>query len=236
MDTSATRVVARPLHVLPGARLWLTPSLAGHTLAAAMFTIHPAAPTESGTVSELILQSDCGLLAALFGTTVKSLLSYLQARPGNPYSSTNMLVVSDDDGSRFVIGALVGALAAVTRRSNLRTAALLLAWYGPAVAARFPRLARAGKALDDLRRDDFYLSHIAVLPEHRGRGAGRELLRSGEERARQQGANRLVLDVEEHNDRARSFYARLDYRPASLLRIDLGRRGAFSFVRLFKDL
>jgi ribosomal protein S18 acetylase RimI-like enzyme len=102
--------------------------------------------------------------------------------------------------------------------------------------ARFPGLLRAGKALDDLRTNDFYLSHIAVVPELRGRGTGSLLLRASEERAKALGAGRVVLDVEEHNERARAFYARLDYQKVSLVRIDLRRMGAFTFLRLGKAL
>jgi ribosomal protein S18 acetylase RimI-like enzyme len=176
------------------------------------------------------------MLPALFGDNVKALLSHLQTAPSNPYSSENTLVIFDETRSPAVVGALVGSLARVTRRTNLHTAALLFGWYGSGVVARFPRLARAGKALDGLEPDDFYLSHIAILPEHRGRGIGRELFFAGEEHARQQGAHRLVLDVEEHNEGARSFYARLGYRPASVIRINLGRRGVFSFLRSIKGL
>jgi ribosomal protein S18 acetylase RimI-like enzyme len=192
--------------------------------------------TESGVVSELILQSDCGLLPALFGDTVASLLGRLQAAPSNPYSSENILVIAGGPGSPGVRGALVGSIAGRTLAERMRTAVLLLGWYGPAALARFPRLARAGKALDDLRPDDFYLSHIAVLPEHRGRGEGGELLRAGEERAARVGGRRMVLDVEQDAEGARAFYARSGYRFDSRLRIDLGRRGGYSFFRLTKDL
>ncbi len=193
-------------------------------------------PAESGVVSELILQSDCGLLPALFGDGAASLLRRLQAAPSNPYSSEKTLVIAAGLEPAEVRGALVGSPVATTRAERLRTAALLLAWYGPAVIARLPRLARAGKALDDLRDRDFYLSHIAVLPEHRGRGAGRELLLAGEERAFRGGARRMVLDVEEGAEGALAFYARLGYRLDSRIGIDLGRRGAFGFFRLTKDL
>ena len=131
---------------------------------------------------------------------------------------------------------MVGSLIAAARRANLRTAGQLARWYGPAVIARLPLLARAGKALDSLMSDDFYLSHIAVLPAQRGRGAGAQLLRAAEEHAHGLGAGRLVLDVEEHNAGARAFYARMGYGQASVLRIDLGRHGLFSLLRLARDL
>ena len=197
-----------------------------------MFTVRAPARTECLVVSELILQSDCGVLPALFGRNVKALLCNLQTAQLNPYSAENTLVRVDQEKAESVIGALVGSLISVTRRTTLHTAALLFRWYGPGFLTRLPRLVRAGKTLDGLEPDDYYLSHISVLPAHRGRGAGRALLRAGEEHARKLGARRIVLDVEEHNEGARSFYERLDYRFESIIRINLGRRGAFSFLRL----
>lgn len=196
--------------------------------------VRPPYSAESGIVAELILQSDCGLLHALFGEEAAALLASLQSRPRNPYASENALVIAGEEGE--VLGALVGSAAAAMRADEARTAALLLGWYGPVAILRFPRLARAGRALKSLRPDDFYLSHIAVLPGHRGRGLGRQLLLAGEERAARRGARRAVLDVERGNEGAIAFYGRAGYRLASRPVIDLGSRGAFSFFRLEKEL
>jgi ribosomal protein S18 acetylase RimI-like enzyme len=201
-----------------------------------MFTVRAPSSTEKDAVSRLILLSDCGMLPALFGANVQALLGRLQTEPANPYSAENTLVIVVERRPEAVIGASLGSLVGEIRRTNLHTAGLLLGWYGPAVIARLPRLARAGKALEGQEKYDFYLSHIAILAEHRGQGAGRELLSATERHARRQGARRLFLDVEEHNEEARAFYSRLEYRTASVVRIDLGRRGAFSFLRLTKGL
>lgn len=196
--------------------------------------MRPPLSFESGAVSELILQSDCGLLPALFGGDVAALLDRLQAAPANPYSADKTLVIVDEADAP--IGALVGALASATRAEELRTASLFFSLYGLRAFARFPRLARVGRVLRELRPDDFYLSNIAVTPEHRGCGAGTALLSAGEASAARGGAGRIVLDVEEGNERARAFYGRSGYRFASRVAIDLGRRGSFRFLRLAKDL
>jgi ribosomal protein S18 acetylase RimI-like enzyme len=185
-------------------------------------------------IAELVLQSDCRMLCALFGPSVKRLLQHLQARPGNPYSFDNTLVIADDDGA--VIGAMVGSVVAAMRKSNLRAAGSLFRWYGPSLIARLPGLLRAGKALGDQQPRDFYLSHIAVLPEHRGHGEGGVLLRASEERAKGLGAGRVVLDVDVNNVRARAFYQRLGYGQLSVVRIDLRRSGVFTLFRLGKTL
>lgn len=47
---------------------------------------------------------------------------------------------------------------------------------------------------------------LAVLPEYRGRGVGRALLRAAEERARRRGCCKLTLEVQDDNRRALALY------------------------------
>jgi ribosomal protein S18 acetylase RimI-like enzyme len=185
---------------------------------------------ESAVIAALVMESDCGLLTALFGPETERLIAWLQARPRNPYSADHTLVLAEPGGT--VVGAAVGSVAAAARRESFGTAVALLRWYGPALAARLPGLARAGRATVSLAAADYYLSHIAVIEARRGQGAGAELLRAAARRAQLLGAHRVVLDVEDANAPARAFYARMGYEQVSAVRIDLGRRGAFSFLRL----
>jgi ribosomal protein S18 acetylase RimI-like enzyme len=48
---------------------------------------------------------------------------------------------------------------------------------------------------------------LAVVPQHRGRGVGRQLLAAVETRARELGCCKLTLEVLESNERARGLYA-----------------------------
>jgi ribosomal protein S18 acetylase RimI-like enzyme len=199
-----------------------------------MVGIRPPSRDEGPIVAELVLQSDCGMLPALFGPRVRSLVAWLQRFRGNPWSSENTLAIVDEAGS--VVGALIGTRCDIARTSNLPTALLLLRWYGPSLLARLSRLRHAGRALEDLAPDDFYLSHIAVLPTRRDSGFGRALLLEGERRAGRLGCSRVVLDVEEKNEGARTFYDRLGYHRESDVLIDLGKHGSFRFLRLAKEL
>jgi ribosomal protein S18 acetylase RimI-like enzyme len=47
---------------------------------------------------------------------------------------------------------------------------------------------------------------LAILPEHRGQGIGRQLLAEVERRARDMGCCKLTLEVQENNHRARGVY------------------------------
>jgi ribosomal protein S18 acetylase RimI-like enzyme len=188
-----------------------------------------ALPGDAPLVTAMVLESDCGMLTALFGPRVRELVTWLQGRGRNTYARENALVMEET-------GALVGSLVRHARSWETHTAALLLRWYGPGLAARLPRLARAGAALAGLAPDDWYVSHVAVLSSSRGRGAGTELLSAATKAAAAQGARRLVLDVEDHNTAARAFYARAGFAPDGPLVLRLGRAGAFAFQRLSRPV
>lgn len=58
----------------------------------------------------------------------------------------------------------------------------------------------------------FHVAYIAVLPEKRGCGIGRELLRRAEETAKQLGIVNVELIVSEDNLNALSFYKKLGFK------------------------
>lgn len=55
---------------------------------------------------------------------------------------------------------------------------------------------------------------LAVLPAHRARGTGRQLLAAVERKARELGCCKLTLEVLDTNDRARRTYAAFGFAPA----------------------
>lgn len=64
--------------------------------------------------------------------------------------------------------------------------------------------------------DEGYIGNVAVAPEHRRRGLGRELVEAMTARARQLELAFLTLEVREGNLPARSLYARCGYRDVGL--------------------
>ena len=55
---------------------------------------------------------------------------------------------------------------------------------------------------------------LAILPEHRGRGIGRQLLAAVERKARDIGCCKLTLEVQENNHRARGVYGEFGFEQA----------------------
>jgi ribosomal-protein-alanine acetyltransferase len=70
----------------------------------------------------------------------------------------------------------------------------------------------AGFAIMRYGGDDAHLDLLAVDPEHRGRGIGRQLVEWLEKPALVAGISSVLLEVRARNSAARAFYARLGYR------------------------
>ena len=61
-----------------------------------------------------------------------------------------------------------------------------------------------------------WLEDVVVLPDERGRGTGRALVEAAAAWARERGATRLQLLVDEENAPALGFYRRLGWAPTQL--------------------
>jgi ribosomal protein S18 acetylase RimI-like enzyme len=73
--------------------------------------------------------------------------------------------------------------------------------------------------------DQYFLAHIAVLPEYEGRGLGRLMLQRAEDRARAGGFHRITLTVDVDNSRAAKMYRRAGWEITGTAQIeDLKRR------------
>jgi ribosomal protein S18 acetylase RimI-like enzyme len=59
---------------------------------------------------------------------------------------------------------------------------------------------------------------LAVLPQFRGKGAGRALLQAAEDHARRQGCCRLTLEVLESNSGAQALYRRFGFDGSTVSR------------------
>jgi len=88
------------------------------------------------------------------------------------------------------------------------------------------------------RRDDLYISSLAVAPEFRGRGIGTQLLSAAESLARELRFRQVSLNVVNTNPRARALYVRLGYRVVRQHRYPFTRRlMGFSYSDMMvKDL
>lgn len=63
-----------------------------------------------------------------------------------------------------------------------------------------------------------YITNVAVFPEYRHRGAGKELLTAAERGASERGCSFITLEVRAGNSAAASLYRKLGYRAVGIRR------------------
>ncbi|HOG45208.1 MAG TPA: GNAT family N-acetyltransferase [Anaerolineae bacterium] len=201
--------------------------------------MRPARPDDAAIGAHLILLS--GPEAASYGLALppeatQRLLAELWPHPGHLFSYQWGYVAA---AGGAVQGLLVAYPAATMLGAELATGRLLLRRVG---LRQVLRMAWHGSTLMQVMapvaRDDFYIGHLAVLPEARGRGLGTQLLALAEGLAREAGCRRLALDAFIENERARALYVRVGYRVEQVARSRRLQRatGYSGLVRLVKPL
>ena len=65
--------------------------------------------------------------------------------------------------------------------------------------------------------DEAWIYNITVLPEHQGKGYGKQIMSHAEELAQRSGFSVIGLMVSSHNERAQRLYEAFSYEPTNLL-------------------
>ncbi len=149
-------------------------------------------------------------------------LHFAFADGAGEFGYRNHRVAVEDES---VIGAGAGWDGRSTLRFTLAAAAQILRFYGPWRAwGVILRGLRTETVIRPPRADEFYLAHLGVRDELRGRGLGtrltRELLAGADPRRHRLAA----LDVAVTNPRAEALYARLGFAVDALRRSGLRSR------------
>lgn len=119
------------------------------------------------------------------------------AKPGVLYSPANT-VIAEVDGERA--GMITAYDGAGYRRMRETTMPLFKELLG----VEFPDME------DEAEAGEYYLDSLAVMPEHRGNGIGRQLLRYAIARGTERGL-KVTLAVDPVNERAQRLYQSLGF-------------------------
>ena len=155
-----------------------------------------------------------GLYTLLFGPAAESILAAACAIPGHALSLEHATVAEDDGRVVGLLSGMPGTEAGDPDRILMRAAGWRALRAGAVALAARPLFV----AMDRHEPGDWYLQAVAVEREARGRGIGTALLTAAFEQARTSGADRLTLDVDVENGRARSLYERFGLRVAATSR------------------
>jgi ribosomal protein S18 acetylase RimI-like enzyme len=180
-------------------------------------------------MARLVLLSAAELLPAVFGPGIGRAVEDMAAGRGTLFSHEHAWVAEEGGEVR---GMLLGYPGAVKAAQDPRTGLALLVHLRAEMIHRLPSLLRMQSAIGHVGRDEFYVSNVAVYPQHRGRGIGSLLVGRAREAARLAGISSLVLDVETDNPDAQRLYERLGFRVTSQTPDLIIRRRVFAFRRM----
>lgn len=178
--------------------------------------VRQARPEDAETAAQLMFLSGPETALAVFGPRREQACAVLETlfRGERHQFSYAYACVAELDGE--VVGLALGvpgrdwmAIGEATSRELLGTVRRSIGF------TRFVRMLRSMLALargcPSPDPDEYFVQMIAVLPQARRRGVGKELMASMEKRADEVGARRLSLDVLVENEEARSFYDALGF-------------------------
>lgn len=204
--------------------------------------IRPARPQDAPTGARLMYYAGAHYMLAFFGSPERKAFKVLRRMfplPGHMTSYTHAFVVED----RGNVVALFSGFDGKRWRASKRASWI----YGPVwwIAAplwQIPKMIFAfnefDKSIPPVLEDEYYVEHLAVLPEKRGQGIGKQLMDFAETLAKAKALERVVLDVEIGNERARRLYKRLGFMEAKFA-IDKKYCKKFGFqgsIRMVKSI
>lgn len=194
--------------------------------------IRKAEISDADVIASLILETGQSFLPLLFGPYVKFILGRLAKTPGTVYSLDNIHVLEIDEGK--VVGIVVTFTGDTIRKRAFKTGFTLFQIMGFDLFRRL-HLFRLIWRRNKIRKDEYYVSNVAVNKNYRGMGYGKKLMLFAEELAKENKFNKICLDVENTNITAIELYKRLGYVGKSVNRVVIKNK-KFTFVRMEKKL
>jgi len=169
--------------------------------------IRPAQSDDAPTAAELIQETMEGYGDVMLGLdnrerALKVIAGFF--RKANNRFSYRLASLAEVDGR--TAGLLLAFSGRDTFKLVLPMSWQIFSFYNPWELLRL--VARAPLAVDgeETRPDEFYVSHLAVLPEFRRQGVGRALLNHADTLARASGLAKCSLCVDIDNPNAQQLY------------------------------
>ncbi len=177
--------------------------------------IRPAQIEDAPTAAELIQETMEGYGDVMLGLdkrdrAVKTIAGFF--KKANNRFSYRLTCLAEVDGR--TAGLLLAFPGRDTFRLVLPMSWQILSFYNPWELLRLAVRAPLAADGEETRPDEFYVSHLAVLPEFRRQGVGRALLDHADGLARSAGLAKCSLCVDIDNPHAQQLYLSQGYQVA----------------------
>ncbi len=196
-------------------------------------TIANATPEMAKSCSELAVLAGPELMQAVFGPNVQLFWEKAFSYEGCCFSYQHSIFIQ---ANGEVAGLAVVYDSADKKKEELRSFLIILRHLKLTFFRQFFVIWRSGEILAKIQEKDCYLSNLAVYPKYRSLGYGTKLMEAIEQRAKEAGSKRMVLDAETNKDRTVQFYKRCGYEIEAKTPMLKTRAGNFEFYRMFKYL
>jgi ribosomal protein S18 acetylase RimI-like enzyme len=197
-----------------------------------MGVIRKAFPEDANEFAELVLIS-APYFPVLFGKKIRTILQYLFCQPRNLFSHEHTCF-AEINSQRA--GMILSYDWRAKAEEDFRTGLLFMTQMKFNFLARLPLLLKFNKAVGGVKKGEFYISNVATLPQYQGRGVGTALIAKAEQKAKQRGAGKMVLDVEKENLKAIKLYKQLSYEIIQESSVQLGKGEVVDSYRMSKAL
>ncbi len=200
-----------------------------------MIVLRPARPDDADVAAVLIYMTMTRVADFLFRgreralTALARLFAYPDTRFGHRFA-----VMAEVDGRG--VGMILAAPAEALARTAWPTARVLPRVLGLRGMVGFVWRSLMVAGIEEGRPGEYYVAHLAVLPDFQGNGIGSALLAHAEAEARRLGRGRVSLLVEIGHERARAFYEKHGYAVVEVHETPrqerrFGYRGAYRMVK-----
>jgi len=183
--------------------------------------IRPAGPDDAAVAAQLIYYAGPNHMPAFFGKPESKAIRVLRRMFRLPYHATSYTYAFVVEDECKVVGLLSGLDGKSWRASKHASKMYGPLWFVAVPLWQIPRMIAAyddfDRAMPPVSDEEYYIAYLAVLPERRRQGIGRQLMEFAENQARAKGLKRIVLDVEIENEGARRLYEHLGFQTAKLV-------------------
>lgn len=180
----------------------------------------------------LIIYTGEKLLYTIFGKNLKEILKELYIRKNNQFSFefTNFAIYNN-----IISGMVLSYSFEDLKRVSINTGYLLIKIMKFDFIKNLEKFIKSFLKLSIIKKDEYYISNIAVYPEFRGLGIGRKLLLFIENKAKENNLKKLSLDVEKENKNAIEIYKNFGFIIDNEFNLTF-HENIFSFYRMIKVL